>query len=206
MLFDLDRGSFIRSHGGFSPQWSPDGRTILLWHPWPSALHRKDAIRTTPDQRVAPWPTEDWALTDWSRDGRLVLNTRNTVETRADLWVVPVTPDGHLAADAQPKPYLRTPVNESEGRFSPEPNPRWVAYQSDESGRDEVYVQSFPEPRGPHRISTNGGKAPQWGPGGRELFYQSLDGKVMAVSLKLGADSVEAPSFRFTAITLPSSD
>src|SRR5262245_61339214 len=78
-----------------------------------------------------------------------------------------------------------------EGRFSPEPNPRWVAYRSDESGRDEIYVQSFPEPRGPHRISTNGGRAPQWGPGGRELFYQSLDGKVMAVSLKLGADSVE---------------
>ena len=118
------------------------------------------------------------------------------METRADLWVVPVTPDGQFAANEKATPYLRTPVNESEGRFSPEPNPRWVAYQSDESGRDEVYVQSFPEPRGPHRMSTNGGKAPQWGPGGRELFYQSLDGKVMAMSLKLGADSVEASAPR----------
>ena len=108
------------------------------------------------------------------------------------MWIVPVTPDGHLATDAPPTPYLRTPVNESAGRFSPESNPRWIAYQSDESGHDEIYVDSFPQRRGPHRISINGGTTPQWGPGGRELFYQSPDGKVMAVSLKLGADSIEA--------------
>jgi hypothetical protein len=51
-----------------------------------------------------------------------------------DIWVVPVTSDGQLAPDAQPRPYLRTPVNELAARFSPEPNPRWVAYQSDQSG------------------------------------------------------------------------
>jgi hypothetical protein len=200
VLLEVDRAMSRRgtfdSRGGFSPLWSPDGRTILFIGDSVTALYRKDATGTAPDQRLASWRPQDACLCDWSRDGRSVLNIRSTVETGADIWVVPVTPDGHLAADAQPKPYLRTPVNESAGRFLPEPNPRWVAYQSDESGHDEVYVQSFPEPHGPHRISTNGGTAPQWGPGGRELFYQSSDGKVMAASLKLGADSIEASAPR----------
>src|SRR6266852_7489993 len=53
------------------------------------------------------------------------------------------------------------------------------------------YIQAFPEPRGKFQISTGGGQYPQWGPGGRELFYVSLDSKLVAVSLKLGADSIE---------------
>jgi hypothetical protein len=93
--------------------------------------------------------------------------------------------------EAKPRPYLPTPANESFGRFSPEASPRWVAYQSDESGRYEIYITAFPEPRGKFRISPHGGSFPTWGPGGRELYYESLDNKLMAVSLKLGADSVD---------------
>jgi hypothetical protein len=77
------------------------------------------------------------------------------------------------------------------GRFSPERPPHWVAYQSDETGKYEVYIQAFPEPRGKFQISTNGGQYPQWGAAGRELFYVSPDNKLMAVSLKLSTDSVE---------------
>ena len=61
---------------------------------------------------------------------------------------------------------------------------------SDESGRDEVYVQGFPEPRGKFQISTGGGRYPEWSPDGRELYYVSADAKLMAAGLKLGADSV----------------
>jgi hypothetical protein len=100
-----------------------------------------------------------------------------------------MTPEGKPAGQA--KPYLRTPFNEGWGRFSLEPNPRWMAFQSDESGRYEVYIQAFPEPRGKVQISTGGGQFPEWGPGGRELFYVSLDHKLMATSLKVGTDSVE---------------
>jgi hypothetical protein len=66
-----------------------------------------------------------------------------------------------------------------------------VAYQSDVTGRYEIYIQAFPEPRGKFQISTGGGQFPQWGAGGRELFYVSLDNKLMVASLKLGADSAE---------------
>ena len=169
----------------------------VCWRRWVT-LYRKDPTGIEADQRLASLLSYDflYTLTDWSRDGGSLLNTRRTAKTQKDIWVLPVTPDGHLEANAQPTPYLSTPVNEGAGRFLPEPNPRWIAYQSDESGRDEVYVQSFPEPRGPHRISTNGGVAPQWASDGRELFYQAPGGKVMVVNLKVGADSVEASAPR----------
>jgi eukaryotic-like serine/threonine-protein kinase len=69
--------------------------------------------------------------------------------------------------------------------------PRWVAYESNESGRYEIYIDSFPEPKGRVRISTDGGEYPEWSPDGRELYYVSRDSKLMAVGLKMGTDSVE---------------
>ena len=193
-VLDVEHGTSRRttfdSGGGFTPIWSPDGRTILFVGDNITALYRKDVKGGGPDQRLSGGTVADIFLTDWSRDGRFALNNRVTLETRQDIWVVRVTPDGRLDAAEQPRPYPRTPVNEYAGRFSPEPNPRWVAYQSDENGRNEIYVQSFPEPRGPHRISVNGGRLPQWGPGGRELFYASLDNKVMVARLELGSDTV----------------
>ena len=197
-LIDADRGTSRRtthdSGGGFDPQWSPDSRTILFTGENVTALYRKDAAGAGPDQRLGSLPLSN--LTDWSHDGRFVLGTRGTVETQTDIWVLPVTADGQLVPDAAVKPYLRTPVSESGGRFSPEATPRWVAYQSNESGRNEVYVQSFPDARGPHRISADGGTAPQWGPDGRELFYRSAAGKVVAVNVTLGSDTVAASSPR----------
>ena len=101
---------------------------------------------------------------------------------------------------------MRTRFNESQARFSPEPNPRWVAYTSDESGQNEVYIDSFPEPRGKKRISTGGGAVPQWGPGGRELYYVSREDELMAVELKLGADTVASSTPReLFAVSLRSS-
>jgi eukaryotic-like serine/threonine-protein kinase len=102
-----------------------------------------------------------------------------------------VSPDGKVAPDAKPRPYLRTQFNERLGRFSPEPEPRWVAYESDESGRPEIYVDAFPEARNRVRISTGGGQYPEWSPDGSELFYLSPGLKLMQVRLKRGPDSIE---------------
>jgi DNA-binding winged helix-turn-helix (wHTH) protein/Tol biopolymer transport system component len=184
------------------PVWSPDGLKTLFSHGVPPNLYLREASGAGAQQRLTDKQTVLGAL-DWSRDGRFILYFENGQETQLDLWVLPVAPDGKPTGD--PKPYLRTRFREILGRFSPGPAPRWVAYQSDESGRWEVYVQSFPEPGGARRISTGGGQYPQWNANGRELFYVSGDNKLMAVSLRVEADSVEpsAPHELFPMLSEP---
>jgi Tol biopolymer transport system component len=191
-MLDVERGvaGLFTSNSGQSPIWSPDGRTVVFSSPSPWNLFRKDSSGAGNEQRLSQSPNNQLA-TDWSRDGRSVLYWEIAPDTGRDLWVLPMTPEGGVAADAKPQPYLRTPYGEWAGRFSPEHRPRWVAYQSDESGRYEVYIDAFPQPRGKTRISTGGGTYPQWGAGGRELFYVSADFKLMAVDLKLTTDSVK---------------
>jgi hypothetical protein len=106
--------------------------------------------------------------------------------TLRDLWTLSLVPKG-----AVPKRYLGTSFNESWGRFSPEPNPRWIAYQSDRSGRYEVYIDTYPEPSQSVQISTAGGTYPQWGGQATELFYIAADEKLMAVDLKRTSGSVQ---------------
>ena len=81
---------------------------------------------------------------------------------------------------------MKTPFEEREGQFSPDG--KWVAYQSNESGRFEIYVQPFPGPGGKFQISTNGGAQPRWNKNGKEIFYVSLDSKMMAAPVKLSPD------------------
>ncbi len=204
-LLEVERGVAGRfaSKSGLSiyPIWSPDGRTILFSSGVPRNLFRKESSRAGNELRFSQSPNSQYA-TDWSRDGRRVLYFEITRGSQRDLWVLPVTPEGKPAPDPTPRPYLQMPFNETWGRFSPEVSPLWVAYQSDETGRWEVYIQSFPEPRGATQISTGGGQYPQWGADARELFYISLDNKLMAVSLKMGADTVE-PSTPRELFALP---
>ena len=82
------------------------------------------------------------------------------------------------------EPYLGTETNEVAARFSPDG--RWLAYQSDESGRYETYVRSFSGPGGKWQISTGGGKLPVWRADGKELFFVNYDHMLMGV--KVGTD------------------
>jgi Tol biopolymer transport system component len=195
-MVDVERDAWSRftflPGVAMSPVWSPDGRQVLFSAGSPLNLHRKEASGAGSEQRVTESPNAQYPA-DWSRDARLLLYYEIAPDTQRDLWVLPVTPDGQPEAGAKARPYLRTRFNEWGGRFSPERSPRWVAYSSDESGRDEVYVQGFPEPRGKFQISTGGGQYPEWSNDGRELYYVSADGKLMAAGVKLGADS-PAPS------------
>jgi Tol biopolymer transport system component len=186
------------------PIWSPDGRTILFSSTAAVNLFRKYAGGAGSEERISQSRNQQLA-TDWSRNGRMVLYYEIAPGTQRDLWLLPTTPDGKVTRDAKPQPYLQTQYNESWGRFSPEPSPRWVTYQADETGRYEVYIQSFPEKRGAVQISTGGGQFPQWGPGGHELFYVSPDNTLMSVDLTLVSDSVK-PSAPRELFALPAID
>ena len=87
-----------------------------------------------------------------------------------------------LGAGHKPFAFLQTPANENQGQFSPDG--RWVAYTSDESGRDEVYIQSFPTPGSKRQVSTAGGVQPRWRRDGKELFYLASDRKLMAAPVR----------------------
>jgi eukaryotic-like serine/threonine-protein kinase len=123
---------------------------------------------------------QDKTPDDWSRDGRrIIIDVYSGGSTKLDLWWLP------LDGDRKPAPYLQTPFNEAHGRLSPDG--KWLAYASDETGRSEIYAQSFPTPGGKVLISTNGGDQPRWRGDGKELYYLTLDRKLMSVEVTAGA-------------------
>jgi Tol biopolymer transport system component len=176
---------------GSAALWSSDGRRVLFTKG--GAIFRKDIADSGPGDRVAEWPVVR-RLCDWSRDGRYVLYESYDPETKRDLWVAQVTPDGQPVEGVQPKPYLRGPSSEWHGRFSPDQG--WVAYDSDETGRSEVYIASFPDAKRRLQVTSGGGTFRQWGPDGRELFYLSGDGTLTVVGLKNGAGGLVPSSPR----------
>ncbi len=115
------------------------------------------------------------APTDWSRDGRYIIYRQTGPKTQFDIWVL------HLFDKQNPFPLVQSAANESAGVLSPDGS--WLAYHSDESGRYEVYVQSFPGGGDKQRVSTGGGVWPYWRGDGKELYYRALDDKLMAASV-----------------------
>ncbi len=105
-----------------------------------------------------------------------------------DLWALP------LDGDRKSFPVVQTKFNERDGQFSPDG--KWIAYQSDESGRWEVYVQPFVGPGGKLQISTNGGAQVRWRRDGKELFYIGLDNRLMAVPIRLDSKAMACRSQR----------
>ena len=178
------------------PLWSPDGSRIVFSSPRdgrPPSLFEK----TTNGATEKPFFGSDLIVqpTDWSRDGRFVVYGRRDSKAQWDVWVVPAN-----AGEGERKPaiYLQTPFNEHHGHLSPDG--AWMAYASDESGRWEVYVGEFPG-GGRWQVSADGGVEPRWRPDGKELFYVSPDGTLMAVTLQFNQRAVlpAAPRSLFTA-------
>jgi Tol biopolymer transport system component len=176
-----------------NPVWSPDGSRVA----WTSAETGGDGISVKSagglgqEQVLATVPAQGSAVLDWSRDGEFILYQVDNGATGMDLFRVPTTGGG------KPEVLLQTPFNETRGRFSPDR--RWLAYQSNESGRAEVYVASLAGGAGKWQISTAGGTDPCWSRDGRELFYLSPDQRLMSVPVAAGesfAPGTPQPLFR----------
>ncbi len=116
---------------------------------------------------------------DWSSDNRFVLYQALDPKTGWDLWVAP------LSGGGKPFPAVNSESGEREGRFAP--GGRWIAYDSTESGRREIWVQPFPPTGARWQVSTGGGFGPRWRRDGKELFYVATDGRMMAIPITLGA-------------------
>lgn len=183
-LFDLSRGNSLRFtfHPtiDFFPVWSPDGSRIVFTsrQTGPDRLYLKPSRGAGKEEMLlkgSPVPDHNHPM-DWSLDGRYIAYDVEGRKTKWDVWIVP------LFGDQKPIPFLESEFNEQQAQFSP--NGRWVAYTSDESGRNEVYIESFPTLGGKLQVSTAGGSKPRWRRDGKELFYIARDRKLMSVGIK----------------------
>jgi Tol biopolymer transport system component len=180
-LFDLRSGR--RTRVTFDPAidtepvCSPDGSRFVFASNRRGAfnLYQKAADGSGHEQPLVESNDSKWA-TDWSLDGQYIAYTESTLETGSDVWILP------LFGDRKPLPFVRGRWNEFDGAFSPDH--RWIAYVSDESGREEVYVQPFPATGAKWQISANGGTKPRWSRNRKEIFYLAPDSKLMAVDVQ----------------------
>jgi serine/threonine-protein kinase len=185
---DLDAGSTRRltddeEGDANDPQWSSDGAALAYSANAPAG---KDLMLRSLDgakQLVLASRTGTQFPSDWLRDGNLLV-TEQAGPDRHDILVQPK--DGSTA-----RPYAATPADETGARGSPDG--RWIAYTSDESGRTEVYLDSYPRPGRRVTISSGGGVHPVWRGDGRELYYWRDEA---LVAVPLGAAVGDAPPER----------
>jgi dipeptidyl aminopeptidase/acylaminoacyl peptidase len=196
-LIDLARGTPTRFTFDAAvdnlASWSPDGTRIAFSSNRKGVydLYIKPSSGAGADQLL--WEsTHGKLLMDWSKDGRYLLYADVDPQTGWDLWALPMSEAGEAPGDRKPVLIINTPYEELEGQFSPDGH--WVAYQSNESGRFEIYVQPFPGPSGKSRVSAAGGTAPRWRHDGKELFFLSPDLKLMAASVQTSGSTFESAS------------
>ncbi len=183
------------------PAWSPDGTRIVFGSDRSRSgvldLYQTLVNGTVGDAQPllrSGQVKTPVAPTSWSPDGRFLLYTRVTPQTRTDLWVVP------MVGAHTPSVFLKTPFNEEEGVFSPDG--RWVAYESDESGRFEIYVRPFHAPGAKDsdaasgemqwQVSTAGGIDPVWQPDGKQIDYIDPSGAMMAAPITVSGARLAA--------------
>jgi Tol biopolymer transport system component len=180
-ILELERGTLTRltlENDNRDPRWTPDGRRVVYtsFRNGRYGIYQKAADGSGPEEQLT---TGEYTQgpESWSPDGREMTFGQWSPETQSDLWVLP-RPDG---APGEPRLLVGTRFSEGGSIFSPDGG--WLAYESPESGRFEVYVQPYPGPGGRVQVSTDGGEGPIWAPNGRELFYRSGD-KMMVVPIE----------------------
>jgi Tol biopolymer transport system component len=170
-----------------SPVWSPAADRVVFssTRRGNADLYQK-AASGAGNEEVLLAMEESEIASSWSGDGRYLLYVRTPQPGGSDLWVLP------MAGDGKPFAFLQTAADETQAQFSPDG--QWIAYQSNESGRAEVYVSRFTESGsagGKWQISTNGGTLPRWRPDGKEIFFVAPlpDAQVMAAAVSSQNDT-----------------
>jgi Tol biopolymer transport system component len=188
-VYDLKRETMARltfdAQDVKHPVWTPDGKHIAF-----SARSGIFWIRSDgggEKQRLIE--SKGQLFSDsFSPDGRRLAYSELNPQTGADLWTIPLdVSDPDHPKPGKPEPFLQTPLGEFMAKFSPDGH--WIAYYSDESGRNEVYVRPFPGPGGKWQISSGGGNLPVWSLAARQLFYQTLDAHIMVADYTATDDS-----------------
>jgi Tol biopolymer transport system component len=169
--------------------WSADGAQIVFGPRETLFLKDVDGGRDAQVLLESGEERPGFTPSSWSPDGKWVLGLRRpdtavALRIGGDPWV--------LSLDGQPRltPFFESEYAEGFPEFSPDG--RWVAYSSDESGREEVYVTPFPKADRKWPVSSDGGTAPAWGRQGKELLYVSPAGELMAAPVQLGASTFQA--------------
>ena len=178
-IYDLQRDTAKRltfdPSADSAPIWSPDAARLVFASNRLSFndLYMKNSDGAQEEKRVLQDEIDKFP-DDWSRDGKYILYTRDT-----DMWILNLP-------EQKKSLFLKAPSSLRNGQFSPDGN--WLAYASNETGKWEIYVTSFPEPHGKWQVSVGGGEQPRWRADGRELFYLSSDSRLMAVPVTTGAN------------------
>jgi Tol biopolymer transport system component len=194
-LYELARGTLARrtfEGTANSAVWTPNGKRLI----YRTFVNRTTEVRAVPADgsglpvTLLTSSAPPYVPSSVSPDGRFLILQRPKAGAPAaeggEVSVLPL-PDGS-SGNGKPESFLESQFTKNEVQFSPGPvgSPIWVAYQSNESGRNEIYVVPYPGPGGKSQISTDGGATPRWAASGRELFYRNGD-KVMAVEVQAGA-------------------
>ncbi len=163
------------------PLWSPDGLRIVFAEDEGAGgainLHSKLLSAPTGEGESTLLSTAEPKFPmDWSRDGRFLLYGILTSQTGIDLWVLP------MEGDKTPREVIKTEFNEQLAQFSPDG--KWIAYQSDKTGRNEIYLRRFPGSGSDTPVTADGGTQVRWNPNGKELFYIAPDDRMMAVPIQ----------------------
>jgi len=183
-----------------APTWAPNGHDIAfsslrtgVWQ-----IFRKDVNNGQAEEQLTTGAA-DKIVPDWSRDGRYIVFIQIGTTTAEDIWALA------LDGDRQPFPVVQTPAIDTNPALSPDG--KWLAFESSQSGKPEVYVTRFPESRNEvtaraprWQVSTQGGSRPRWSSDGRALFYVSLDeASIMRADVRLGAAGLESDAPRLFA-------
>jgi Tol biopolymer transport system component len=172
------------------PVWSPSGDSLVFQSNRNGVydLFIK-STNGTGEEHLLVQSNRNKSVHDWSLDGKyIIFGSGGDPKTKNDLWILP------MSGDRKPISFLQTEFNEMFGTFSPDS--RWVVYQSDETGRAEIYARLLDGSGGKFQITTNGGRKPQWRTDTKKIYFSSMDRKLQIAYVNPGVSTFVVDSIR----------